>query len=139
MIIDDDRFVVSGLQDGTVRVWDARSGKTIVQPLEHDYWVNSVFISGDDQRIVTVDFHDKVYLWHASTRKVLESATDGLHCARLLRKARSELKIEGKAVAQSPQEEIRIAIVGQSIYVCDSTRGDDFFELVGHFDTDVRE
>ena len=50
----DGKKIVSGSYDQTIRVWDAETGKEIIQPLEgHSGYVNSVAFSPDGKKIVS--------------------------------------------------------------------------------------
>ncbi|KIK50689.1 hypothetical protein GYMLUDRAFT_134386, partial [Collybiopsis luxurians FD-317 M1] len=48
------RRIVSGSDDGTVRIWDAEIGNALGKPLKgHNHWVQSVAFSPDGRRIVS--------------------------------------------------------------------------------------
>ena len=66
-----------------------RSGKTSVEPLKHDKSVASVYVSRDNQQIISMDHIGKAYLWSVAKGELLESATDEPARARLLWKARN--------------------------------------------------
>ena len=95
-ISNDDRFVVSGSDDGTVRVWNVRGGETIAEPLEHDIWLASVFMSRDNQQIISVDFFNKAYLRSAFAEELLESTARAWtaldYCGRRERDGTREMK-----------------------------------------------
>ena len=66
--VDGRSVVVSGGFDGMVRLWDARSGAKIGEPLEgHDYGVTSIALGQVDGRSVIVSggFDGMVRLWDA--------------------------------------------------------------------------
>jgi WD40 repeat protein len=50
----DGTRIVSGSEDTTLRLWDAKSGQLIGEPLRgHESWVSSVAFSTDGTRIVS--------------------------------------------------------------------------------------
>jgi len=60
----DGSRIVSAGGDGTVRVWDAKSGKGIGEPLRgHQGGVWSAAFSGDGSRIVSAGEDGTVRLW----------------------------------------------------------------------------
>jgi len=68
----DDRRIVSGSDDHTIRVWDAVTGDIVLGPLEgHTGAVNSVEFSHDDKRIVSGANDKSVRVWDAETGKTL--------------------------------------------------------------------
>ena len=58
----DDQFVVSGLYDRTVRMWDTARGKILRELKGHADKVNSVAISPDCQHIASGS-GDEVWIW----------------------------------------------------------------------------
>ena len=138
-ISSDDRFVVSGSKDGRIMVWDASSGRTIVKPLIHDWTVESVHISRDNQQIISMDWTRKVYVWKVSTGELLESATDGPNCARLLWKAKEGWNGGEEARVESGKRKPQITIADQDVCICEPTRNRSLFEKVGQFDAVVKD
>ena len=77
-------MIVSGSEDGTVRVWDATTGKLIGDALESDYYlyyyadqaVTSVAIgpSGERDVIVSGSEDGTVRVWDATTREPVGEA-----------------------------------------------------------------
>ncbi|MEH1930598.1 nSTAND1 domain-containing NTPase [Nostoc sp.] len=60
----DGQTIVSGGEDGTVRLWNLQ-GQTLTEPLRgHKGWVNSVAISADGQTIVSGGRDGAVRLWN---------------------------------------------------------------------------
>ncbi len=52
-ISSDNKFIVSGNRDKTIRVWERESGSQIQELIGHDFDVNSVAISSDNKFIVS--------------------------------------------------------------------------------------
>ncbi len=72
-ISTDGKTIVSGGEDGTVRLWD-NSGKAIGKPIKaHQGWVNSVAISTDGQTIVSGGSDWTVRLWEHSGKAIGQS------------------------------------------------------------------
>ena len=138
-ISSDDRLVISGSYDRTFRVWDVRSGKIILGPLKHDWPVKSVYMSRDNQQIISVDLRDKVYLWSVSTRELLKSTTHGPACAHLIWKARNGWNDGEDEGTESNNKKSRITVVRQDVYICDPTKNENFFKKVGQFANEVRD
>ncbi|MEL7401069.1 MAG: hypothetical protein AAFN68_10925, partial [Pseudomonadota bacterium] len=64
----DGQRIVSGGDDGTVRLWDAQTGNAIGQPLKgHEAEVHSVSFSPDGQHIVSGSNDGTLRLWDAQT------------------------------------------------------------------------
>ena len=66
----DDRFIISGSDDCTVRVWDVSTGQTILGPLTgHAHSIDLVTFSHDDSSIFSLSSLDKIIrFW--STKQV---------------------------------------------------------------------
>jgi WD40 repeat protein len=63
----DGKWVVSGSDDETVRLWDAATGAPL-QTLEgHTDWIISVAFSPDGKRVVSGSDDKTVRLWDAAT------------------------------------------------------------------------
>lgn len=66
----DGKTIVSGSDDGTVRLWDG-DGRPIGEPLRgHKYWVRSVAITSDGKTIVSGSDDGKVRLWNAEGKPI---------------------------------------------------------------------
>jgi len=60
---------VSGSYDNTVRLWDAKTGAAVGEPLSgHTSWVNSVAFSPDGQHIMSGSDDNTIRVWEASLR-----------------------------------------------------------------------
>ena len=77
---DGQRIVSGGVDDGTVRLWDAATGQPIGQPMTgHTDRVYSVAFSPDGQRIVSGSADNTVRLWDADTGQTRRPSTDRAH------------------------------------------------------------
>ena len=70
--------IVSGSSDGTVRIWNAKTGEAIGDPLQgHTSSVRSVAFSPDGERIVSGSDDRTVRIWNAKTgNAICESLQD---------------------------------------------------------------
>src|SRR4029079_18490237 len=62
----DGRFVVTASADGTARVWDAATGKTVAALRGHSKSVHTASFSPDGKFIVTASDDATVRLWDAN-------------------------------------------------------------------------
>ncbi|KAJ6565680.1 quinon protein alcohol dehydrogenase-like superfamily [Mycena sp. CBHHK59/15] len=70
--------IVSGSEDDTVRVWDARTGDIVAGPFEgHSDWVTSVAFSPDGARIVSGSNDHTVRVWDARTGEIVAGPFEG--------------------------------------------------------------
>ncbi|MFI5460689.1 MAG: protein kinase [Isosphaerales bacterium] len=63
----DGKLVVTGGDDGTVRLWDATTGRPVGPILQHQREVNSVAFSPDGKTILTGSIDGTARLWDAAT------------------------------------------------------------------------
>ena len=70
----DGTRIVSGGDDGAVRVWDAQSGQEHTRLSGHMGWVRSVAYSPDGTRIVSGSWDGTVRLWYADIEALLQMA-----------------------------------------------------------------
>ena len=64
----DHRHIVSGSHDKTVRVWDAETGQSVMDPLKgHDHYITSIAFSPDDQHIVSGSVDKTIRVWDTQT------------------------------------------------------------------------
>jgi WD40 repeat protein len=71
----DGRQVVSGsgLDDNTVRLWDAATGAALQTLKGHSGQVNSVAFSPDGRQVVSGSYYNTVRLWDVATGAVLQT------------------------------------------------------------------
>jgi WD40 repeat protein len=70
--------IVSGSDDNTLRLWDARSGQPIGAPLlGHESWVLSVAFSPDGTRIVSGSDDNTLRLWDAKSGQPISAPLQG--------------------------------------------------------------
>jgi hypothetical protein len=71
----DGRRLVSGGDDGVVRVWDAETGRSLRELTGHTGGVRSVAVSPDGRRLVSGGFDGVVRVWDAETGRSLRELT----------------------------------------------------------------
>ena len=69
----DGRFIVSGSDDRTVKVWEAESGRLLRSLEGHTDDVNAVAVSPDGRFIVSGSGDHTVKVWEAESRRLLRS------------------------------------------------------------------
>jgi hypothetical protein len=63
----DESRILTWSEDGTVRLWNARTGQPIGRALQHQSWVNGAQFSRDENRILTWSQDGTARLWDART------------------------------------------------------------------------
>jgi hypothetical protein len=69
----DGRCVATGSSDGTVKIWDAKSGRALNSLEGHGDWVRSVAWSPDGQRLASGSDDQTVKIWDAKSGRALNS------------------------------------------------------------------
>ncbi len=67
----DGRTVLTGLADGTARIWDTQTGKTTTTLIGHSRPVVSAMFSSDGKRVVTASRDQTARIWDAGTGRLL--------------------------------------------------------------------
>ncbi|MBI3915120.1 MAG: TIR domain-containing protein [Chloroflexi bacterium] len=65
----DEKLVISGSRDGTARIWEASTGKSVVELIGHTASVNSAEFNPDGMLVVTGSDDGTIRLWEAITGK----------------------------------------------------------------------
>ncbi|KAJ7301107.1 WD40-repeat-containing domain protein, partial [Mycena albidolilacea] len=77
-VSSDGGLIASGSGDGTACVWDVRTGKAILKPLEgHTEPVNSVMFSPDGALIVSASDDNTIRIWDLKTGKAVLKPIEG--------------------------------------------------------------
>jgi len=76
---DGKRFVTVA-EDATARLWDARTGKEVTEPLKHDQKVACAEFSPDGLRLVTVTEDSLARIWDAVTGELLSEPVGTDYC-----------------------------------------------------------
>jgi len=63
-LTSDSRYAFSASWDGTVRLWNVASGRTISKLIGHSKDVLSVAISNDDRQIITGGLDNQIKIWN---------------------------------------------------------------------------
>ncbi len=62
-ISSDNKFIVSGSEDNTIRVWERESGTQLQEIKGHNSFVNSVAISSDNMFIISGSDDKTIRVW----------------------------------------------------------------------------
>jgi WD40 repeat protein len=74
----DGRTVLSGSDDGTIRLWDTDTGQPIGEPLRsHTNLVRSVAFSPHSRRIVSGSYDDTIIIWDAQSGRPIGEPIQG--------------------------------------------------------------
>ena len=74
----DRQYVTSGSYDSTIRIWDAKTGAAIGEPLEGHTWsVTSVAYSPDGRHIVSGSHDSTIRIWDAKTGAAIGEPLEG--------------------------------------------------------------
>ncbi len=156
----DGQRIVTGSDDKTARVWNARTGQLLVELQDHTSSVNSVAYSPDGQRIVTGSFDNTARVWDARTGQSLVELQghtrsvnsvayspdgqwivtgSGDKTARVwdARTGQSLVEMQGRtsvvsSVAFSPDGQRIVTGFGDTARVWDARTGQSLVELQGH-------
>jgi WD40 repeat protein len=79
---DSRRLLTTGT-DSVALLWDATTGTTVGQPLQHDSWVMSAAFRPDGAQVATVDHEGRVRLWDAASGAAAKIAIDATSIDRV--------------------------------------------------------
>jgi WD40 repeat protein len=74
----DDKQVVSGSNDRTVRLWDAATGAALQTRKGHNSPIISIVFSLDGKQVISRSANRKMWLWDAATGTALEGNTSSV-------------------------------------------------------------
>jgi DNA-binding beta-propeller fold protein YncE len=74
-VTPDGKYVVSGSEDKTVRVWELATGKEVRRFMGHRSGVNRVAVTPDGQYVVSGSHDETVRLWELATGKEVRPFT----------------------------------------------------------------
>ncbi|KAH8834138.1 WD40-repeat-containing domain protein [Flagelloscypha sp. PMI_526] len=115
----DGTRVVSGSDDGTVRIWDADSGEQLLQLDGHEDCVNSVAFSPDGKRAVSGSNDETVRTWDADSGE------------QLLQLDGHEYGVKSVAFSPDGQRVISGSRDG-TVRIWDADSGEQLLQLDGH-------
>jgi WD40 repeat protein len=158
----DGKRLVSGSEDGTVKVWDAVTDRELLALKGHTRAVRGVAISADGRTIVTGSWDGTVRLWDARTgqetrtlkghtgqvlgvavsgdgRTVVSSSVDFTARVWDARTGQAGARLDGPVgavlgVAISGDGRTVVSATGETVKVWDAHSGQELFTLVGHAD-----
>ncbi len=79
----DSKTLVTGSWNGTIKLWDAKTGKNTVSLAGHKKWINSLVLALDGNKLASGGYDQTVKVWDVSTGKnisILQGHTDWI-CA----------------------------------------------------------
>lgn len=71
----DRRVVASGSRDGTVKLWNSKTGRCFGTLTGHAGAVSAIALSSNDQLLATAGEDQTIQLWHMSTGALLKTLT----------------------------------------------------------------
>jgi eukaryotic-like serine/threonine-protein kinase len=80
----------SGFEDPTIRVWDAATGRLLIQLVGHTGWVCKLVFTRDGRRLISAATDQSIRFWDTSNwteTKVLRGHTDEVHAVAITESA----------------------------------------------------
>ena len=74
----DGSRVVTASEDGTARLWDVKTGASLLALKGHTGRVQTASFSPDSSRVVTTSYDDTAWLWGAKTGASLLTLKEGV-------------------------------------------------------------
>jgi WD40 repeat protein len=111
----DGRSVLAGLADGTARIWDAQTGKTIITLTGHSGLIMTARFSLDGKQVITASRDKTARIWDAKTGELLRTFSG--HAAELSSAAFSP---DGQRVVTASNDgtaRIWNALTGQTLFI----------------------
>ncbi|HMO15247.1 MAG TPA: serine/threonine-protein kinase [Pirellulaceae bacterium] len=71
----DDRQVVAGMTDGSIRIWDALTGKLVRELVGHNHYISAVSVHPDGT-IASACFGNRCRLWDGNSADWLQEVND---------------------------------------------------------------
>jgi len=115
----DGNRIVTAFEDGTVKIWDAVTGKPPQRLTGHTTKVWDAVFSPDGSRIVTTSFDNTVRLWNVFTGKELQQLIG--HTSFVM-----------NAVFSPDSTRIVTASMDGTAGIWDVVPGEGFYHLIGH-------
>ena len=121
-ISPDDRFVISGSKDTTIRIWDTESGRCLKVLRGHFDYVWRITISPDGKFIVSGSYDETVKVWDMTTGNCLKTLQG--HSNHVLGVA---ISLDGEFIVSGS--------VDKTVRVWNTTTGNCLKILKGHGDS----
>jgi WD40 repeat protein len=119
----DGESIVSASANGTVRVWNASTGKQVHELKGHTSWVNSAAFSSDGKSIVSASLDNTVRVWNVSPGEPvheLKGHTDAVWSAAF--------SSDGKSIASASHDKtVRVwnASTGEQVRVYEGAEAEE--------------
>ncbi len=115
----DGKYIISGSDDKTIKIWDAKSGKCLRTLEGHSDWVISVAFSLDGKYIVSGSNDNTAKIWDVNSGVCIQTLKGHLDNVRSVR-----FSPDGKYICTSSMD--------KTIKIWDAKKGNCFRTLNGH-------
>lgn len=102
-------FIVAGYFDGSIKVYDIETGKTLQTIAGSFDCISAILIFPNSKIIATGDFNGVIHIWEIATKKLLQTFAD--HCNRFLHTKIIDIKLSSdqtKIIASSCNNTVKI-------------------------------